>query len=196
MGSAQFKTPASAFTNWSTTNLASTRAPQCPVSGVNTTLTSFNSNFSISKTVLAFSDPVNNTTNAKHILSARARYLFTITNNAGGAADSGTIVIADPIPTNTQLFVGDLGVAGSGPIRFTQGTPTSVLSYTFSSLASATGDVSFSNNSSTSYVDTPVNTGGFDAIVTNISINPKSAFACSTTGSSPTAQFEFDVGIK
>ena len=196
VGSAQFKTPAGAFTNWSTTNLASTRAPQCPVTGVNTTLTPFNSNFSISKTVLAFSDPVNNTTNAKYIPGARARYLITIANNGGGPADAGTIVIADPIPTNTQLFVGDLGVAGNGPVKFTQGTPTSGLSYTFTSLASATDDVSFSNNSGASYVYTPVNTGGFDANVTNISINPKNAFACSTTGSTPTAQLEFDVGIK
>ena len=95
-----------------------------------------------------------------------------------------------------QLFQGNLGVAFSEPVKFTQGTPTSCLSYTLTSLASATDDVSFSNNSGTSYVYTPVNTGGFDAIVTNISINPKSAFACSTTGSTPTAQFEFDVGIK
>ena len=123
--------------------------------------------------MLAFSDPLNNTTNAKYIPGARARYLITIANNGGGPADAGTIVIADPIPSNTQLFVGDLGVAGSGPVKFTQGTPTSGLSYTFTSLASATDDVSFSNNSGTSYVYTPVNTGGFDANVTNISINPK-----------------------
>ena len=95
-----------------------------------------------------------------------------------------------------QLFIGDLGVAGSGPVKFTHGTPISGLSYTLTSLASATDDVSFSNNSGASYLYTPVNTGGFDAIVTNISINPKSAFACSTTGNTPTAQFEFDVGIK
>lgn len=105
-------------------------------------------------------------------------------------------MVTDPIPVNTQLFVGDLGVAGSGPVKFTQGTPTSGLSYTFNSLASTTDDVSFSNNSGTSYVYTPVNAGGFDANVTNININPKNAFACSTTGSTPTAQFEFDVGIK
>ena len=83
-----------------------------------------------------------------------------------------------------QLFQGNLGVAFSEPAKFTQGTPTSGLSYTLTSLASATDDVSFSNNS------------GFDANVTNISINPKNAFACSTTGSTPTAQLEFDVGIK
>ena len=105
-------------------------------------------------------------------------------------------MIADPIPTNMQLFVGVLGVAGSGPVKFIQGTPTSGLSYTLTSHASATDYVLFSNNSSTSYVYTPVNTGGFDANVTNISINPKNAFACSTTGITPTAQFEFDVGIK
>ena len=83
-----------------------------------------------------------------------------------------------------RLFVGDLGVAGSGPVKFTHGTPTSGLSYTLTSLVSATDDVLFSNSSE------------FDAIVTNISINPKSAFACSTTGSTLTAQFELDVGIK
>ena len=93
-------------------------------------------------------------------------------------------MIADPIPTNTQLFQGNLGVAFSEPAKFTQGTPTSGLSYTLTSLASATDDVSFSNSSE------------FDANVTNISINPKSAFACSTTGNTPTAQLEFDVGIK
>ena len=83
-----------------------------------------------------------------------------------------------------QLFQGNLGVAFSEPAKFTQGTPTSGLSYTLTSLASATDDVSFSNSSE------------FDANVTNISINPNNAFACSTTGSTPTAQFEFDVGIK
>ena len=89
-----------------------------------------------------------------------------------------------------------MGVAFSGPVKFMQGTPTSSLSYTLTCHASATDDVSFSNNSGTSYVYTPVNTGGFDANVTIISINPKNAFACSTTGSTATAQFEFDVGIK
>ena len=54
----------------------------------------------------------------------------------GGPADAGTIVIVDPISTNTQLCVGGLGVAGSGPVKFTQGAPTSGLSYTFTSLAS------------------------------------------------------------
>ena len=45
IGSAQFKTPAGAFTNWNTTNLPSTRAPQCRVNGVTTTLAPFNRDF-------------------------------------------------------------------------------------------------------------------------------------------------------
>jgi Domain of unknown function (DUF2341) len=196
-GSAQFKTSvAGAYQNWNTTNLPSMRAPQCRVNGVTVTFTPTTPSFSVSKTVLAFSDPINNTTNAKYIPGARARYLITITNNTGMPADSGSIVITDPIPANTQLFVGDLGVAGSGPVKFTQGSPSSGLSYTFTSLANATDDVSFSNNSGTSYVYTPVNTGGFDAAVTTLRMSPKNAFSCASGGGQPTAQFEFDVGIK
>jgi hypothetical protein len=196
-GSAQFKTSsAGTYVNWNTTNLPSMRAPQCRVNGVTATLTPTTPSFSFSKTVLAFSDPINNTTNAKYIPGARARYLISITNSTIVPADAGTIVINDPIPSNMQLFVGDLGVAGSGPIKFTQGTPSSGLSYTFTSLASATDDLSFSNNSGTSYVYTPVNTGGFDANVTTLCINPKNAFSCASGGGQPTAQFEFDVGIK
>ena len=76
-------------------------------------------------------------------------------------------------------------MVGSGRVKFTQDTQTNSLSYTFSNLACGTDDVSFSNNSGKSYVYSPVNTGGFDANVTNISIYPKNAFACSTTGSTP-----------
>ena len=36
---------------------------------------------------------------------------------------AGLPILADPVPTYTQLFAGDLGVAGGGLVKFTQGTP-------------------------------------------------------------------------
>lgn len=194
-GSAQFKTPTGVYTNWSTAALP-TRAPQCPINGVNVSTTPTNSSFTFGKTVVAYSDPINGLTNPKYIPGARARYALNI-SNATAAADNNSIVIVDPIPANSMLYVNDLGVAGSGPVKFTQGTPSSTLSYTFTSLASAADNLSFSNNNGASFVYTPVaNANGFDAAVTHIRINPQGAFTCATTGAQPNALFEFDVGVK
>lgn len=37
--------------------------------------------------------------------------------------DSNSIVIIDPVPINTDLFVGDLGAPGWGPVTFVNGVP-------------------------------------------------------------------------
>jgi hypothetical protein len=101
-----------------------------------------------------------------------------ITSNAGGAADADSIVVTDPIPANTALRVVDLAGAGSGPVGFLDGAAASGLSYTFTSLASATDDVAFSNDGGAtwSYVPTPAGSG-CDPAVTNLRINPKGTFA-------------------
>jgi hypothetical protein len=84
------------------------------------------------------------------------------------------------VPANTDLFVNNLGGAGSGPVAFT--ALTSGLTYTFLSLASATDDVSFSNDGGASYLYTPVpNANGVDSAVTHIRINPKGTFGVAST---------------
>lgn len=138
----------------------------------------------LQKTSAVFSDPINGTApnNPKRIPGAFVDYSITATNSALGAIDSNAVVITDPVPANTQLFVGNLGGAGSGPVAFTDGGPASGLTYSFVSLASSTDDVSFSNNGGATYTYTPTaDVNGVDATVTHIGINPKGSFNSSTS---------------
>jgi len=81
------------------------------------------------------------------------------------------------MPANTELFVGNLGAIGSGPVAFTDGAPASGLTYTFTSLASATDDVSFSNDGGVTFVYSPIaNANGVDPSVTHLRVNPKGNF--------------------
>jgi uncharacterized repeat protein (TIGR01451 family) len=146
------------------------------------------------KTVSATSDPVNGTTNPKNIPGAQVLYTLRVTNSGAGTVDNNTVVITDPIPANTDLFVGDLGVAGSGPIVFVQGSPTSGLTWTFTSLASTTDDVEFSsdNGATWTYVPTPP----YDAAVNRIRLKPKGTMAGATGGVNPYFELRFQVRVK
>jgi hypothetical protein len=76
-----------------------------------------------------------------------------------------------------DLRVADIGGAGSGPVQFVNGSPSSGLSYTFSSLSNGTDDVAFSNDGGATWTYTPViGSNGTDPAVTHIRINPKGIF--------------------
>ncbi len=131
----------------------------------------------IVKNSQAFSDPINNTTNPKRIPGSFSNYTLDVQNSSLITMDNNSIVITDPIPANTDLFVSDLGAPGSGPVSFVNGVPSSGLTYTFTSLASAGDDVSFSNDNGATYTYTPTpNANGVDPAVTHIRINPKGSF--------------------
>ena len=130
------------------------------------------------KSSTALSDPFNGTTNPKRIPGAAVRYDVTVTNTGEGTVNADTVYIIDAIPDHTDLYVNDFGGAGSGPVAFSDGVPTSALTYTFSSLASTTDDVAFSNDGGVTYTYTPVPNGnGVDPNVTHLRINPKGTFA-------------------
>lgn len=153
----------------------------------------------VAKTVLLVSDPINGAANPKAIPGAIVMYSIQVTNSGAGTADNNTTVIDDPIPTNSTLFVGDLGSAGSGPVAFVDGTPpaASGLTYTFTSLANGADDVSFSNIAGcATFTYTPVpDINGFDASVTCIRINPKGLFAAASGGNNPNFQVRFRVRV-
>lgn len=133
----------------------------------------FSPTMSVSKTVVAYSDPLNGTTNPKVIPGSFVNYNLVLTNNTLYTIDSGTIIVSDATPTNLALFVGDTGGTGSGPVVATDGSPASGLGYTFTSLASTTDSVDFSNNNGTTWTYTPVpDSLGTDTSVTNIRIKP------------------------
>ena len=146
----------------------------------------------LAKASSAYSDPFNGTNNPKRIPGAFVDYSVTTTNSASGSIDVNSVVITDPVPANCELFVADLGVAGSGPVAFTNGTPASGLTYTFAGLNSALDDLAFSNNGGTSFVYVPVATAnGVDPAVTNIRVNPKGSLV-----SSGQFQLRFRVRLK
>jgi len=148
------------------------------------------------KSVGVLSDPLNNTTNPKSIPGALQVYTLRVTNQGSGSVDSNTVAIVDAVPANTALFVQDLGVAGSGPVAFTNGAPTSALTYTFSGLGNAGDDVEFSNNGGTLWTYTPVaNASGCDPAVTHIRVRPKGTMAGASGAGNPFFEVRFRVRV-
>jgi hypothetical protein len=135
---------------------------------------------SVGKTNAAYSDPVNGLTNPKQIPGGITEYTITATTPASYSVTSNTVTVADPTPANTELIVADIGGAGSGPAAFVPGA--SGLTYAFTSLASATDDIEFSNDNGTSWTYSPVANGnGADPAVTNVRLRPKGVMAASST---------------
>ena len=135
-------------------------------------------NLVVSKTSQSFSDPVNNTTNPKSIPGATKLYMVRVTNQGSGTVDSNALVIIDPLPANTRLYVGDLAAPGSGPLAFVQGAPSSTLTWTYTALNSITDDVDFSNDGGVTWTYVPAPGGdGTDAAVNALRLRPKGTMA-------------------
>jgi parallel beta-helix repeat protein len=153
--------------------------------------------FAIVKSSQVVSDPINATSNPKAIPGAVILYSLLITNTDGSRGDNNSLIFTDPIPANAELYVGDLGGAGSGPVSFTDGATTSALTYTFTSLASTTDDVSFSNDGGATWTYTPTpDVDGFDAAVTHLRVNPKGSFARAECGNNPSCTLRFRIRVK
>ena len=117
---------------------------------------------------------MNNGTNPKSIPGAVQRYTVRVTNQGTGAVDNNSVLIVDKIPTNTKMFVGNLGAPGSGPVAFVNGTPSSALTWTFTALNNLTDDLDFSNDGGATWTYVPVaDAPGYDAAVTDIRMRPK-----------------------
>ena len=156
------------------------------------------------KTVAVLSDPVNGVTNPKNIPGAEVLYTLRVTNTGPGTVDLNSTVVSDPISLNTNLFVGDLSGAGTGPIQFVQGTPTSGLSWTYAGLSSATDDIGFYSDSGCTTLITPTPSaalpppaapGPYDALVRCIRLNPKGVMT-GTGGGNPSFELKFKVLVK
>ncbi len=149
------------------------------------------------KSSLVFSDPFNGTTNPRRIPGSFVTYNIVTTNSGAGAVNNNSVVMTDPIPANTDLFVGDLAGAGSGPVTFVDGTPGSGLTYTFTSLASTTDDVSFSSDGGTSFTYTPApDVNGVDPAVTHIRVNPKGVYAGDAVAGAPSPNFTLNFRVR
>lgn len=136
----------------------------------------------LTKTSAPYSDPQNGLVNPKLIPGGVAEYTIAVASPAAYTVTNNTVVLTDPTPTNMELVVNDIGAPGSGPAAFIPGTST--LTYTFTSLASVTDNIDFSNNGGVSWTYTPVaNVNGADPAVTNVRVRPQGTMAASSTAS-------------
>lgn len=149
------------------------------------------------KTVAVLSDPLNGATDPKFIPGALASYTLVATNSGTGSVDNDSLVITDPLPSNTALFVNDIGAAGSGPLLFSQGATSSTLTYTFTALDDVADDVAFSNDNAATWTYVPApGADGCDPQVTHLRINPKGAFVGNPAAPSPSFNVNFRACVK
>jgi uncharacterized repeat protein (TIGR01451 family) len=134
------------------------------------------------KSSRASDDPVNGSANPKLIPGGRAAYTISVSNPNAYAITANSIVITDPTPAGLHLRVADSGAAGSGPILFEPGSPSSGLTYSYGGPASTTDDVEFSSNGGTTWTYVPTaNASGTDPNVTAVRIRPKGAMAANSS---------------
>jgi len=154
-------------------------------------------NLVIVKSLLTISDPVNGAVNPRAIPGAVVEYTVVVTNQGAGASDANSIHLSDFVPANSDLVVANIGGAGSGPVAFTQGSPTSGLTYTFTSLASLADSLEFSSDGGTTwtYVPTP-NGNGVDSAVTHLRVSPTGAFAAKVGVTGPSFTIRFRIRVE
>ncbi len=146
----------------------------------------------MSKISTLISDPVNGTTNPKHIPGAIVRYLITVTNQGNGPADASTI--ATPTLTLTDPITGALGTFVQGTaVTFANGTPSSTLACTYATCVSWTKTAGGTTGFGAAL--TP-DGAGFDDAITGIRIRPTGTFAAATAAGQPFFTIQFDARIK
>jgi uncharacterized repeat protein (TIGR01451 family) len=144
----------------------------------------------ISKVALTLTDPINGGSNPKAIPGAVVRYTVDVANEGLGSPDSNSMVITDPLPASTALFV---DTSGGDPIVFIDGPVASGLSYTYAT------DVTFSNQvgGGPPYTYIPVpDVQGFDPVVTGYRINPTGVMNPTVGSNVPSFSIEFRVRIE
>ena len=147
----------------------------------------------ITKLSTLISDPVTMTTNPRHIPGAIVEYTVLITN-PGLAMTADSVNLADILNTNTALFVGSPLIV-AGPLTFTQGTPSSGLTYNYTN--PTTGDLRFFDSGGVPINTLTPNASGCDAAVARIQVNPKGVFTDGTaTGPDPSFTLRFRVCVK
>jgi uncharacterized repeat protein (TIGR01451 family) len=142
----------------------------------------------ILKTSVVLSDPVNSTTLPKRIPLAVVRYDVSVTNSGPGTVDSNTLVITDPIPVSSSMYV---GTTSGNPVVFVNGTTPSGLSFNYAA------NVSYSSVGVAgpfTYVPVPDATG-FDAGVRAVRIAPTGVMNGASGGNDPSFTVQFQIRI-
>ena len=145
---------------------------------------------SVQKISDVLADPVNGSSNPKRIPGATIRYAVSVANAGVGTADAGSVVLTDPIPVNTALFVST--VPGS-PIEFQDGVPVSGLTFNYPA------HVSYSRQPGGgppfTYAPSP-DAAGFDPIVTGLRVAPAGVLLPAGVAGTPSFTIRFRVRLQ
>lgn len=144
-----------------------------------------NATLAISKSSELLSDPVTGSAAPFHIPGAIVRYRLDVLNSGSLSVDNNTVFLVDTLPADIRV-----GTAAS-PV-FTQGTPTSGLTF------NAGTDIRYSNAagapaSFAACTYTPV--APYDPAVRHICLNPKGTMAGST-GTPPNFSITFNAEVR
>lgn len=149
----------------------------------------------VAKQVQVESDPVNGATLPRRIPGSFQLYAVSVSNQGPGPVDGDSVAVTDAIPVNTRLFIGDLGLPGSGPVAFVDGSPSSALSWTYTALNSGSDDLEFSNDGGATWTYVPVaDADGCDAAVTHLRMRPRGTMPGQGVGS-PGFELRFRVRV-
>jgi uncharacterized repeat protein (TIGR01451 family) len=134
-------------------------------------------------------DPVNGATNPKRIPGATVRYEVMVRNSGVGMSDNGSVVLTDPIPANTALYV---STASGNPVEFVDGSPVSGLSFNYAT------HVSYSSQAGGGppFTYTPVpDASGFDPVVTGLRVAPSGVLLPNSVAGAPSFSIRFRVRL-
>ena len=144
----------------------------------------------VQKASEVLSDPFNATTQPKRIPGSIVRYAVSVANSGTGFVDGASLVLTDPVPAGTSLFV---STAGGPPVEFIDGAPASGLGFSYPA------NVTFSNQpgggAPYTYVPVP-DANGVDANVTGLRVAPTGAMSASGPGGSPSFTIRFRVRVR
>jgi len=130
---------------------------------------------SVTKVSSVISDPVNATNQPKAIPGALIEYLIDVANSGASDTDNNSVVVVDSGPSEAKFC--QLGQVG-GPVVFSDPSGNSGLTYSFSSLASLTDSLDFSNDFGATWTYVPVaDADGCDTAITDFRVRPNGAFA-------------------
>jgi trimeric autotransporter adhesin len=187
----QFTVPASPVLGGWTIRITGTEGTELPAItdlGVgNFTVVIPQPSLTILKSSVVLSDPVNLGVDPRRIPNAVVRYDISVTNSGPGTVDAGTLVLTDPIPANSSMYV---STSSGNPVVFVNGTTPSGLTYTY-----ATHVTYSSIGASGPWTYTPVpDANGFDPAVRAVRIAPAGVMNAAGAGN-PSFTIQFRVRI-
>ena len=125
--------------------------------------------------------------NLKRIPQSVVRYDVTVTNSGPGSVDANTLVITDPIPANTAMYV---ATTPANPVVFVNGATPSGLIFNYAT------NVSYSSTGASGpWTYTPVpDANGFDPAVRAVRIAPGGTMSAAGAGN-PSFTMQFRIRI-